>query len=97
MTRAEQIAIIRKEIPEHALYDQLAEECCELAKECLKMARIIRGDNPTPRTKEEVATNLTEEFSDILLCADVVGLTPDEGIIKHKFERWCNRIGEANV
>lgn len=35
-----------------AMHEQLAEEATELAKEALKMARILRGENPTPVTME---------------------------------------------
>ncbi len=37
-------------IGEPAVYEQLAEECSELAKAALKMARILRNENPTPVT-----------------------------------------------
>ena len=41
-----------KEILEHvgeaAVLEQTAEECAELAHACLKMARKLRGENPTP-------------------------------------------------
>lgn len=40
------------EIGEAACLEQLAEEAAELAQAALKMARIIRGENPTPLTKE---------------------------------------------
>ena len=37
---------IIEEIGEAAMLEQLAEECTELAKAALKMARIIRKENP---------------------------------------------------
>lgn len=33
-----------------ALLEQTAEEASELSQACLKMARKIRGENPTPKT-----------------------------------------------
>ena len=39
---------IIEEIGEAAMLEQLAEECTELAKAALKMARIIRKENPSP-------------------------------------------------
>ncbi len=44
---------IIKEIGTAAMLEQLAEECTELGKAALKMARIIRKDNPTPVTIEQ--------------------------------------------
>lgn len=35
---------------EPALLEQLAEECSELAQAALKLARLERGENPTPKT-----------------------------------------------
>ena len=43
---------IIEEIGEAAMLEQLAEECTELAKAALKMARIIRKENPTPVTEK---------------------------------------------
>lgn len=33
-----------------AMFEQLAEEATELAQATLKMARKLRGENPTPKT-----------------------------------------------
>lgn len=41
-------------IGEAATYELLAEECIELAHAALKMARVKRGENPTPATEEKV-------------------------------------------
>lgn len=46
------------EIGKAAMLEQLAEECTELAKAALKMARIIRNENPTPVTEEEAIANI---------------------------------------
>lgn len=71
-----------------ATYELLAEECCELAKEALKMARIIRGENPTPKEKEEVAKNLVEEVSDIKVCLDELKIHEDHTIMADKIKRF---------
>ena len=34
-----------------AMLEQLAEECSELAQASLKYARLLRGENPTPKTR----------------------------------------------
>lgn len=49
---------IIEEIGEAAMLEQLAEECTELAKAALKMARIIRKENPTPVTEKEAIANI---------------------------------------
>lgn len=50
-----------------ALLEQAAEECTELAKACLKLARIYRGENPTPVTEVKAIDNLEEETADVFL------------------------------
>lgn len=40
---------ILNKIGEPAVLEQLAEECTELAQSALKLARKIRGENPTPK------------------------------------------------
>lgn len=79
-----------------ALYEQLAEECSELAHAALKMARIFRDENPTPRNSYDVLHLLEEEFTDLNLVADVLGLKIDDDIYKFKLERWYRRLKEHN-
>lgn len=78
-----------------AMLEQLAEECAELGKAALKMARIARRENPTPVTGEEALKNLREEYTDVIQCAQELGLEPDLVKMKEKkerfFERWENR------
>ena len=38
-----------RSLGEPALLEQLAEECSELAQAALKLARLERGENPTPK------------------------------------------------
>lgn len=79
-----------------ALYEQLAEECVELAHAALKYARILRDENPTPKNIQEVEVNLQEEFNDLMLSAQVLYLSPDEKLITLKEQRWINRILAKN-
>lgn len=78
-----------------ALLEQLAEECAELGKAALKMARIFRRENPTPVTREDAEIALIEEYTDVVQCAQELGLKPDLVEMKEKkerfFERWENR------
>lgn len=83
---------------EPALLEQLAEECAELAQAALKMARLERGENPTPKTEEECVENLLEELGDVNLCMSVV--EANRGIhirclSVNKKARWAQRIREA--
>ena len=64
-------------IGEPAMYEQLAEEANELAHAAQKMARIQRGENPTPVTDEAlkkirrwipVTERLPEKNKSVLLC-----------------------------
>ena len=71
---------IIEEIGEAAMLEQLAEECTELAKAALKMARIIRKENPTPVTEKEAIANIREEYTD------------DEEQMARKHERWEKRV-----
>lgn len=82
---------IRKRITRPARYEQLAEECSELAQAALKMARILRGENKTPVSVQEAKQNLVEECSDVMLCLEVLGLYSDSNIVSEKLERWVNR------
>ena len=52
-------------IGEPAMYEQLAEECNELGKAALKLARVLRGENPTPLTEEAARAKVIEEFTDV--------------------------------
>lgn len=83
---------IEDRIGRAALYEQLAEECAELAHACLKASRIIRRENPTPVTPEECGTMIVEEWSDVTLCAQELGLSSCNSIIKRKLNRWRERI-----
>ena len=83
-----------------ALLEQTAEECTELAQASLKLARKMRGNNPTPKDVPELIENLEEEVADVCIC---INLLSDDGIIdtdnvfdisKAKEKRWMKRIEE---
>lgn len=87
-------------IGEPAMYEQLAEEANELAHAAQKMARILRGENPTPVTEEEAMKNLVEEFTDTLQSAIELNLSIDVQLAKEKrkrfLERW-EKKGDARI
>ena len=85
-----------------AVLEQLAEECSELAQASLKYARLLRGDNPTPKTEQECLEAVTEEMADVELCisilmgSDHVDFDAVMELIEVKDKRWHNRIREAH-
>lgn len=82
-----------------ALLEQMAEECCELAQACLKMARKLRDENLTPKSIEDIRDNLVEEIADVELCrvyldeSDVVKIHEPHPIMYDKEKRWEKRLG----
>ena len=87
---------IRQKVPEAALYEQLAEECVELAHAALKLARIKRGENPTPVSVEEAMGAVMEEYTDLRLMAYVLEMGLDIDVFEKKLLRWYKRLGEVN-
>ena len=58
---------LEKKIGLPAMLELLGEESSELAQASLKLARILRGEMPTPVTFSEGAANLFEEMADVNL------------------------------
>ena len=91
---------IKSKIGEPACYEQLAEECAELGHAALKVARILRNENPTPCDETMTRKHVSEELGDVLLSAEVCGidLLHVVGTINAKAERWEARLGaEGNA
>ena len=86
---------IRRLVPQPALYEQMAEECCELSKALLKKARKLRDENVTPMSYSEINENLIEEYTDVTLCSMVLFLSADPTILAEKLDRWIFRNGEV--
>ena len=84
-----------------ALLEQLAEECGELTQAALKLARLRRGENPTPKTEMQCIAGLTEEIADVELCISILmiaGHVNSDTVmdtIDVKERRWRKRIQEA--
>ena len=93
------MGFMRDRIGDAAMLEQLAEECAELGKASLKMARIIRGENPTPVTETEALNAILEETADVLNCMDEVGALDrleTSYIAYEKRERFKARWEEAH-
>lgn len=78
-----------------AMLEQMAEEAAELSKACLKLVRVIRGENPTPVTKNQAVDSVIEEYTDVMQCALELDLVADKNQIREKkmrfFRRWMAR------
>ena len=85
-----------------AVLEQLAEECSELAQVSLKYARLLRGENPTPKTEKECREALVEEMADSQLMIDLLtmsGIIGDAEIrtrMGKKMLRWLDRMEAQN-
>lgn len=82
-----------------AMLEQTAEECAELSFACLKLARLLRGENKVHgRTEEELVYALTEECADTFICIDelihikAIDIREYLQIIHAKQERMAARI-----
>lgn len=86
-------------IGEAAALEQLAEEAAELAQAALKLARVTRGVNPTPVSREHAFDALVEELADVKLCVNVLesayGNIDTEGTVAVKYQRWLHRLSKA--
>lgn len=82
---------ILETIGEPAVLEQLAEECTELAQAALKLARILREENPTPVSRKEARDRLVDEKQDVMNCLYVHG---NVGLNYEKLKRWEDRIRE---
>jgi NTP pyrophosphatase (non-canonical NTP hydrolase) len=94
MNKAEMIATVVDKMPVASLLEGMAEECAELAQGALKLARIIRGENPTPVTKEAAIQWVQEEIADLMLYIAVlreVGIEAEKCEVK-KLTRWVERL-----
>lgn len=75
----------------------LAEEASELSQAALKLARIARGNNPTPVPCEKAYDHLIEEITDVELSIKIAGLREDKNLERMKLERCVARLkGESD-
>lgn len=79
-----------------AVLEQCAEELAELTQASLKMARKLRGENPTPVTHAQAAEHLHEELGDVRLCLKVLdvamGGDNTTAVEAEKLQRWLDRL-----
>lgn len=91
--------MIREKIGLPATLEMAAEEAQELSHACQKMARVLRGDNPTPVTEAEAADAIEEEAADVMICieelwgAGVIQFPVMRLRMKEKLDRARERLG----
>ena len=82
------------QVPAAARMEQLAEEATELAQAALKVARIMRAENPTPVDIQEALRAVREEYTDTFVAAMAAELLADGELGRSKLERWAARVKE---
>lgn len=69
-----------------AMLEQTAEEGLELAFACLKLARMLRGENGVHGySKEELVENIEEEIADVIVC---IGQMSGEIVSNKNIAKW---------
>lgn len=83
-----------------ATLELCAEEAVELAHAALKMARKLRGENPTPKSMDDILEALTEELGDVQINIDkileygIVSKADVDAVKEFKRKRWEERLRE---
>ena len=89
---------IYEEIGEPAALELVAEEAAELAQACLKLSRILRGENPTPVPEALAAEKVMEEAADVQTALSVLSSAQwyNEDYVLNiqwgKSDRWRERL-----
>ena len=87
---------IIKQVGAPALFEGVAEEAVELAKAALKVARIMRKENPTPVTLDEAAREVVVEYSDLRVYIDILRILVDAEVYDDKKQRFIERLKEGS-
>lgn len=97
MTVADCAEFVRDRLPQSVILMQLAEECAEVSKAALKLARIYQGVNPTPIKEDEALEALNEELADLTVCVgclDGIDYDAIDSIQDKKIARWATRLAK---
>lgn len=98
--------LIETSVDLRAKLEQVAEECGELTKACMKLIRAIGNGNPCNVSKEEAINSVVEEISDVEVATYYLKLMLQEhvnydiwdrldNIAEEKVERWQQRVADA--
>lgn len=92
--------IVETKLDRRTLYEQLAEECSELAQAALKCIRAEKlSNNVTPAFAHEAYANLFEEIDDVLIVLYCLGIKVSTSDISDspKWKRWAERLENENT
>lgn len=87
--------VILEKLDRRILYEQLAEECSELAQASLKCIRAEQlSNNVTPTPVYEAHANLFDEIVDVLIVLNCLGIKASTSDINNspKWKRWAERL-----
>lgn len=83
-------------LSERELLEQLTEEAAEMQQAAMKLIRAEGlSNNTTPVTAGQARTNLQEEFSDLLMVAELLELVDCQN--DKKLQCWAKRLGYKDV
>jgi NTP pyrophosphatase (non-canonical NTP hydrolase) len=92
---------IKTRLSNRAVLEQLAEEAAEVSQAALKLIRTMpNSENPTPVTFNQACEDLTQELFDVVIAADILGLTLSTEAIKDdhpKIVRWAERLRQRGL
>ena len=87
---------IIKQVGAPALFEGVAEEAAELAKAALKVARVMRKENPTPVTLDDAAREVVLEYTDLRIYIDILRIYADGDVYDEKKQRFIERLKEGS-
>lgn len=85
---------VRETLDRRELLEQAAEEAAELSQALLKYIRAVGlSNNVTPINSYDAADDVEEEFADLCLCMQLLGVEEaDKKTMSKKLERWSKRL-----
>lgn len=85
---------VRETLDRRELLEQAAEEAAELSQALLKYIRAVGlSNNITPIDSYDAADDVEEEFADLCLCMQLLGVEEaDKKTMSKKLERWSKRL-----
>lgn len=89
---------VRRKVGERALWEQLAEECCELSHAALKMVRAGRlSENVTPVKAKEAEEKVRMEAVHVCMMLRILGFEVPRQVVENapEWKRWERRLREA--
>lgn len=95
-----EIAKIIAPMSDESIIEGAIEECSELISVLAKRLRILRAENPTPKSALLNFAEIQEEFVDVKIMLDALDIRfelSDEKMYSAKVERWQDRMSRKGV